>query len=547
MRRLHSVTVFALISAFSPAAGGEAPTSGPAPATKGAVPAAAKKAAKPLIAISKETTYITGPLGPDGYVDYVAALNQRASKGVTPENNAAVPFLEAMGPGMVQQQCRDRYYRMLGIAPLPDKGPHFLSLEAYAKASKGAGGERQLFDQLVEQHDRALKRPWRKAELPLLAAWLEANKRPTELFMEASRRPRCYNPLISGSDGAAIGILLPAAQEARTAARTLIICAMQRLQEGKLDQAWADLLACHRLARLTGQGPFLIDFLVAVTIDGIACTADEALLQDPRLTAAQAAQMRADLAALPPLPRTIDKTDVSERFTYLDLVTLLARKGVSNLRTLAMCVGSPNQGTDALDSLLDDAARVTVDWNLVLRRGNKWYDRLVEAQSKPTCAERTKAYDKIDADLKKQCIAARNWNSFALLALADPRQAVSEEISDVLSGLLLPALSACSSAEDRGNTRLELTKLAFALAEYRGGHGFYPAKLADLVPNYVAAVPQDIFSGGALHYKPQGGGYLLYSVGPNGKDDGGRNQFDNPNDANLAGCDDIAVRIVPQR
>ena len=40
--------------------------------------------------------------------------------------------------------------------------------------------------------------------------------------------------------------------------------------------------------------------------------------------------------------------------------------------------------------------------------------------------------------------------------------------------------------------------------------------------------PQDIFSGGALHYKPQADGYLLYSVGPNGIDDGGRNEMTTP-------------------
>ena len=48
------------------------------------------------------------------------------------------------------------------------------------------------------------------------------------------------------------------------------------------------------------------------------------------------------------------------------------------------------------------------------------------------------------------------------------------------------------------------------------------------MPKYVAVVPKDIFSGGALHYKPQADGYLLYSVGPNGIDDGGRNQMTTP-------------------
>src|SRR5262249_23075355 len=38
--------------------------------------------------VSAETTYVTGPLDELGYVDYAAALNERLSRGVTPENNA---------------------------------------------------------------------------------------------------------------------------------------------------------------------------------------------------------------------------------------------------------------------------------------------------------------------------------------------------------------------------------------------------------------------------------------------------------------------------
>ena len=53
-------------------------------------------------------------------------------------------------------------------------------------------------------------------------------------------------------------------------------------------------------------------------------------------------------------------------------------------------------------------------------------------------------------------------------------------------------------------------------------HGAYPAKLADLSPKYVAAIPKDRFTDGDLHYSLQDGGYLLYSVGHNGQDDGGK-------------------------
>ncbi len=56
----------------------------------------------------------------------------------------------------------------------------------------------------------------------------------------------------------------------------------------------------------------------------------------------------------------------------------------------------------------------------------------------------------------------------------------------------------------------------------------YPAKLDDLAPKYLAAVPDDLFSGKPLVYRPTSKGYLFYSVGVNGKDEGGRSRDDDP-------------------
>ena len=102
---------------------------------------------------------------------------------------------------------------------------------------------------------------------------------------------------------------------------------MLRVDEGKVDEAWEDLLACHRLARLAGQGPTLIEALVAIAVDGMACAGDQGLLQHARLTPAQIARMRADLDKLPPLPKMVDKINVAERFMYLDSVGMVAREG----------------------------------------------------------------------------------------------------------------------------------------------------------------------------------------------------------------------------
>src|SRR5262245_13901337 len=56
------------------------------------------KARKPRFTVGKETTHVTEPLRKDGTIDYAAALNQRLSRGVTPENNTNVLFWKALGP-----------------------------------------------------------------------------------------------------------------------------------------------------------------------------------------------------------------------------------------------------------------------------------------------------------------------------------------------------------------------------------------------------------------------------------------------------------------
>ncbi|MBI1840934.1 MAG: hypothetical protein HYR88_08810, partial [Verrucomicrobia bacterium] len=47
----------------------------------------------------------------------------------------------------------------------------------------------------------------------------------------------------------------------------------------------------------------------------------------------------------------------------------------------------------------------------------------------------------------------------------------------------------------------------------------YPAALAELAPALLASPPQDPFDGQPLRYALKAGGYLLYSIGPDLRDD----------------------------
>jgi len=57
---------------------------------------------------------------------------------------------------------------------------------------------------------------------------------------------------------------------------------------------------------------------------------------------------------------------------------------------------------------------------------------------------------------------------------------------------------------------------------YQAEQGHLPARLEQLVPKYLQRVPSDPFSGKPIIYRPQWTNWLLYSIGEDGVDDGGK-------------------------
>lgn len=77
-----------------------------------------------------------------------------------------------------------------------------------------------------------------------------------------------------------------------------------------------------------------------------------------------------------------------------------------------------------------------------------------------------------------------------------------------------------------------------ALQAYHAEHGHYPDTLRELTPAYLPAVPVDPFGANKpLCYKRTDTRYLLYSIGPDGIDDGGKASDDGKE--NAIKCDKI--------
>jgi len=94
--------------------------------------------------------------------------------------------------------------------------------------------------------------------------------------------------------------------------------------------------------------------------------------------------------------------------------------------------------------------------------------------------------------------------------------------SDLFCQMLLPVYDKAWVKYAVGGTQNDLLTVSFALRAYKAEHGKYPADLKALTPAYLKEIPTDIFTvGKPLSYKMIGKSCVLYSVGPDGKDDGG--------------------------
>jgi hypothetical protein len=67
-----------------------------------------------------------------------------------------------------------------------------------------------------------------------------------------------------------------------------------------------------------------------------------------------------------------------------------------------------------------------------------------------------------------------------------------------------------------------VTEARLALRTYEANHGAPPPTLRALAPEVLPAVPQDPFTPGPLRYRPGSSAARVYSVGPDGVDDGGK-------------------------
>ena len=500
------------------------------------------------IIVSKETTYVLGPLREDGLPDFNDALNELAGKGVTAENNAAILFWRAIGPEAMGEH-REKTVKILGMSPLPVDGDYLVSLSDFAwrhdngrKPAPRSGFAAPLQTQLDSEQHKAFDHPWTKKEFPLLAEWLDANQKALKLIDDGSRRPRFFSPEFPFPLKKLENILTtrpsPNLKSCLSDVVTaLSVRAMLRVAGGDVDGALDDALTCHRLARLLGRASTFNDIMIAMSLDGYASSVENRIAEYGKVSSAQNARLQRELERLTPLSIR-EAAGSGDRIFWLGAICEM--KGDPRNKIVDTLAPFPElmlrSTFSDVKSLSQLAVNPDVDWNVVLRRTNAYFGLLSMAFAEPTYREQRASLSKIE-----------KWVA-SLPGLAGAKEETpgnpsnvdhSEAVADSLVKNLNSAMQNIPEKEARHETWLAAGRTCMDLAAYRSDHdGNYPAKLAELVPTYLASVPADPYENDQpIHYRRESKGFLIYSVGPNGKDDEGRECLSTPEG------DDIPIRV----
>lgn len=290
-----------------------------------------------------------------------------------------------------------------------------------------------------------------------------------------------------------INIMLPHLAPQRDLAKLLVATAVHQHQTGDDAAAVESIRDVLALAGHVEDGePVLFAHLVRVAIDALAAHAVEIVSPKLRVVSADDSP-----TAGRPVPRETVQALIAE---LLDERSLQAGGKLS-------LYGERLMQLDSVVLLTGRAGRI--GWPALL--GAAWkLDGLHMAERMTRMAE---------------VIVAENWpTAVNLMPPAQPTPTGPARAVRLMSAILEPSLERAILIHFRLRAERHMAATALAVRLFELDHGRRPAALAELVPDYLASIPTDPFhaDNAEIRYLPDAPSPLLYSIGPDGADDGGR-------------------------
>ncbi|HEV3143531.1 MAG TPA: hypothetical protein VGZ47_06555 [Gemmataceae bacterium] len=436
------------------------------------------------------------------------------------------------------------YFQWLGIPQPPEGGDYYvLSVKFLRDYLKDESLDHR--DEFLQRAGHAMQWPWLAEDEPELANWIERNEKPLAIIAQAAQKSEYYNPLVPKRwtedwPTSLIQSLLPNAQVCREVVAVLCARAMSQMNQGNTGVAWHVLITCHRFCRLLQRGGTLIELLIGIACEQITIKAELVFLFHSKMPSDQILGYWWEIKKLPAPSPVADKMDLTERFVLLQMILGMARFGPEYADIETKRGGSSAPLPPKENPFFSRVFTHSVNYDPAFRNANRYYDRLAASMRIPDRAQRERETATIITEIRAARLEAITPDTFIKKEFFGPSYR-GKKIGEILVGTLLPAFDKLVSATDRLEQTHRNLHLAFALAAYHADHRRYPEALAELAPKSIDQIPDDLFSGKPLIYRLEGDGYLLYSVGVNGINDGGRGYDDDPKG------DDLVIRMpVPE-
>ncbi len=295
---------------------------------------------------------------------------------------------------------------------------------------------------------------------------------------EASRKPACVFP--HNYHWWTIDVLAPELLDLRRFASLLGLHARWSIAHGDLPTALRDIGSVNRISRHMIQNPILVSLLVGAAIEKMALEETQNALNAGASESAMAAIEETSAFSFEALYPTALRT---ERSLYFATIASISEDGALAKETLSGAQFS---------FIAQSAYRIFLapsDFEI----GSLYFRHLSAQGSLP--------YYKTSENFANVMNAAQSSGSALLL-------------------YMLPTLSKARENVAAGDASVAAMNLGIVAHRYQLKNGKLPDALDDLVPEFIPFVPIDPFDGKPMKYERSNDDVLIYSVGPNGKDDG---------------------------
>jgi type II secretory pathway pseudopilin PulG len=334
--------------------------------------------------------------------------------------------------------------------------------------------------------------PWNSAAVPTarsgwedLAREMEAVKLPLEEIRKAAEDPA------AGSGPSTNLFAKPAINfvALRTASQWLMGAAICELHAGRTEEALKNLEALAAMARVNREEYFLVSQMIRVAITGLGVAATWEALAADGWTDAQLERLQKAWEGVP-LIEGLERGITGERALGGDLWELLHDPVRSrSWKSILFSQSKPGLETFVADNILFPIYKFS-------------------------------AID--DDELFHLTTMQEAVNAVRLVKISVAFGKPASRLQYWFSGVTLPNCARAVDTALRNETERQLLLAAIAIKRYELRHGHGPANLDALAPEFLATVPYDPMSGKGLGYGTNAeGGFVLYSVGEDGMDDGG--------------------------